>query len=78
MTSEEILREIAALPAEVRNEIEDFVAFLRERYKRATSSSDLAVTDLESEEFIGMWADRDEMSDSTAWVRGVRDKHWAN
>ena len=78
MTSEEILREIAALPAEVRNEIEDFVAFLRERYKRATSSSDLAVTGLESEEFIGMWADRDEMSDSTAWVRGIRDKHWAN
>ena len=78
MTSEEILREIAALPVEARNEIEDLVAFLRERYKRAKSSSDLAVTDLEYEEFIGMWADRDEMTDSTAWVRGIRDKHWAN
>ena len=78
MTSEEILREIAALPAEVRNEIEDFVAFLRERYKRTPSSSDSAVTDLESEEFVGMWVDRDEMTDSTAWVRGIRDKHWAN
>ena len=78
MTSEEILREIAALPAEARNEIEDFVAFLRERYKRTLSSSDSAVTSLESEEFIGMWADRDEMTDSTAWVRGIRDKHWAN
>lgn len=76
MTSEEILREIAALPAEARNEIEDFVAFLRERYKRAKSSS--AVLSLESEEFIGMWADRDDMSNSTGWVRSVRDKHWAN
>ena len=78
MTNEEMLREIAAPPVEARNEIEDFVAFLRERYKRTPSSSDSAVTDLESEEFVGMWVDRDEMTDSTAWVRGIRDKHWAN
>ena len=33
MTSEEILREIAFLPVEAQRQIEDYVAFLRERYK---------------------------------------------
>lgn len=31
---------------------------------------------IEHEPFVGMWRDREEMSDSTAWVREVRKKHW--
>ncbi len=26
--------------------------------------------------FVGMWKDRKEMCDSTAWVRRLRDKEW--
>ncbi len=33
MTNEEILREINSLPLEAQRQIEDFVSFLRERYK---------------------------------------------
>lgn len=78
MTSEEIIREIASLPAEARREIEDLVARLRERYRFAKAPKSAAASGLETEEFIGMWSDRGEMTDSSAWVRGVRDKHWAN
>ncbi|MGB7200809.1 MAG: DUF2281 domain-containing protein [Pyrinomonadaceae bacterium] len=74
MTSEEIIKEIASLPAEARREIEDFVAFLRARY----ASRKPPAKKFESEEFFGIWRDRDEMTDSTAWVRSVREKHWAN
>lgn len=76
MTSEEILKQIASLPAEARHEIELLLARLRERYSKVSNSA--TATDLETEEFIGMWRDRDEMTDSCAWVRGIRDKHWAN
>ena len=74
MTSEEMIKEMASLPAEAKREVEDFVAFLRARYASRQPSG----KNFESEEFFGIWSDRDEMTDSTAWVRSVREKHWAN
>lgn len=76
MTSEEMLKEIASLPTEARREIEDFVARLRDRYRRSMNSS--AEGDLASEPFIGMWSDREDMKDSSVWVRSIRKKHWRN
>ncbi|MEM7536095.1 MAG: hypothetical protein AAF639_28190 [Chloroflexota bacterium] len=32
--------------------------------------------DLANEPFVGMWKDREEMKDSTAWVREVRQTQW--
>lgn len=76
MTNEEILREINSLPIEAQRQIEDFVAFLRQRYKSA-SFAETSTTDLTAEEFIGMWRDREDLRDSTAWVRNVRQSHWS-
>jgi hypothetical protein len=33
-------------------------------------------TPIEDEPFIGMWRDREDMSDSTDWVRQVRAEQW--
>ena len=75
MTNEEILREINSLPPEAQRQIEDFISFLRERYgisqRKAAPSSDL-----ESEAFVGMWRDREDMRDSSTWVRNIRKSHW--
>lgn len=74
MTNEEMLREIGSLPPEGQRLVESFVAFLRQRYTQpATLASDAAWQD---ETFIGMWGDRDEMTDSSAWVRGMRESEW--
>lgn len=73
MRNEEILREINSLPVEAQRQITDFISFLRERYK---SPAPKIVPDLETEAFIGMWRDREEMRDSSAWVRNVRETHW--
>jgi hypothetical protein len=74
VTDEEILREINSLPPEAQRQLQDFVSFLRERYR--SSQPKLApLPDLESEAFVGMWRDRDEMSDSSAWVRSIRQSH---
>lgn len=75
MTNEEILREINALPLEAQRQIEDFIAFLRERYK-SPQPQNTPVVDLETEAFVGMWRDREDMHDSSAWVRNVRETHW--
>lgn len=37
---------------------------------------DLMPPDIRDEPFIGMWHDRPEMSDSSAWVRGLRLGEW--
>ncbi len=75
MTNEEILREINSLPLEAQRQIEDFVAFLRQRYQ-SSLPVETARTDLTAEEFIGMWRDREDLQDSTTWVRNVRQSHW--
>ncbi|MBA4124373.1 MAG: hypothetical protein H0X72_18170 [Acidobacteria bacterium] len=76
MTNEEILREINSLPLEAQRQIEDFVFFLRERYKSPQPES-IPASDLQTEAFVGMWRDREDISDSSAWVRSVRETHWS-
>ncbi len=76
MTNEEILREIVSLPPEGQRLVESFVAFLRQRYSMPVAQP--PISGLESESFIGMWRDRDDMRDSSAWVRGVRQSEWGN
>jgi hypothetical protein len=76
MTSEEILREIKSLPLEAQRQIEDFIVFLRERYKNS-SPGDSPASDLKTEAFVGMWRDREDLRDSSAWVRSTRETHWS-
>jgi len=75
MTNEEILREINALPLEAQRQIEEFIFFLRERYQSLPPKT-APTSELTTEAFVGMWRDREDMQDSTAWVRHVREKHW--
>ena len=72
MTSEEMLKQIAALPVGARREIEDAIARVKAVYIKLETSQ----TKFEDEAFFGIWSDRDEMADSTAWVRSIREKHW--
>ena len=75
MTNEEILREINSLPLEAKRHLEDFVSFLRDRYKTSQPKT-VPASDLETEAFVGMWRDREDMQDSSAWVRKLRETHW--
>ena len=74
MTNEEIIREFSALPLEARREVEDFSVFLRQRYGRQTETT--ANGDLSKERFVGMWKDRADMRDASAYVRKLRESEW--
>lgn len=75
MMNEDILREINSLPPEAQRQLEGFIAYLRDRYKEAQPKI-APTSDLEAEAFVGMWRDREDMRDSSAWVRNVRQSHW--
>ncbi len=76
MESSEIAREIASLPPEAQKQVADFVAFLRTRYSTKRGRRREKQTSLADEPFIGMWRDRWEMQDSSAWVRELREREW--
>ena len=74
MTNKEIIREFSALPPEARRKVEDFIALLRERYQEKTER---AVNDnLTEENFVGMWRNREDMRNSSTFVREIRRNEW--
>jgi hypothetical protein len=76
MTQQQLLEEFASLPTEAQHQVADFVAFLRQMYKVAQPAAPARSTELVDEPFVGMWQDRADVSDSTAWVRESRKSEW--
>ena len=73
MNTSVLTKEIDLLPPEEKREVLDFVAFLRSRCRPAEK---LRKGVLSKESFVGMWRGRDDMSDSSGWVRRVRRDEW--
>ena len=76
MEAANIVREIASLPPEAQKQVLDFIAFLKARYPTTHPVREMRRTKLADEPFIGMWRDREDMQDSTAWVRSLRQREW--
>jgi len=72
MEAANIAREIESLPPEAQKQVVDFVAFLKARYPIRPRARKTRQVSLADEPFIGMWRDREDMRDSTAWVHGLR------
>ncbi len=76
MEATNLIRDIGSLPPEAQKQVSDFVAFLKTRYPPQQRARKAKRTKLADEPFIGMWRDRDDMRDSTAWVRRLRVSEW--
>ncbi len=72
MIAKNVIEEIESLPVEAQKEVVDFISFLRTRYVRKHNRK---TTKTESG-FIGMWKNRDDLKDSVAVVRSLRDSEW--
>jgi hypothetical protein len=70
---ETIVRELKVLPPEKQRQVYDFICFLIHRSKSVKSCAKAAGKKLTDEPFIGIWKDREDMKDSTAWVRRIRN-----
>ena len=75
--NKDISRDINVLPPEAQRQLEDFIIFLRWRYQPSLLTKTADTSDLATEEFVDMWRDREDMRDSTAWIRKVRQSHWS-
>ena len=74
MKRDQIWNELMKLPPEVQQQVFDFITFLRSRYvsdQKAETKKKLS-----EESFIGMWQDRQDMTDSSEWVRNIRQQEW--
>jgi hypothetical protein len=76
MEAANIINEIASLPPEAQKQIADFIAFIKTRYSVKQTNLKSKRISLKDEPFIGMWRDRKDMSDSSAWVRKLRKSEW--
>ena len=72
------LREIDSLPPEAQRELEEFIESLHQRYGNLPPTEQSANSNLRGEGFVGMWQDRSEVSDSSEWVRKLRESEWGN
>ncbi|WP_414541977.1 hypothetical protein [Nostoc sp. CCY0012] len=76
MSQSEFLNEFLSLPVEAQRQVIDFIAFLRQKYTVIEPASQSPDIDLINHNFIGMWSDRQDLTDSTNWVRAVREREW--
>jgi hypothetical protein len=73
MREQKIWCEFDALPPDLQKQVADFVSFLRTRQTSSRVSKTTRRTKLAQELFIGMWRNRKDLQDSTAWVRKTRE-----
>ncbi|MEW5767403.1 MAG: DUF2281 domain-containing protein [bacterium] len=76
METSDILKEMASLPIEAQKQVVDFIALLKTRYSKGKVIPKTKRVILSDEPFIGMWRGREDMRDSTAWVRSLRRREW--
>ncbi|MBI5016196.1 MAG: DUF2281 domain-containing protein [Deltaproteobacteria bacterium] len=74
--TEKILRDFEDLPPEGQREVIDFLAFLKSRYGATKKSGRSRSFQLRTERFVGLWADREDLRDSSSWVRELRRREW--
>ncbi len=76
METTALVHNIASLAPEAQEQVSDFAAFLKTRYPAVQSGRKAKRIKLADEPFIGMWRDREDMKDSSAWVRRCRESEW--
>jgi hypothetical protein len=76
MEHEKIVNDISNLPPEAQRQVVDFIAFLKKRYKRSEEEKENKPINFINEPFIGIWKDREDMKNSSSWLRKVRKAEW--
>lgn len=76
MNREVLLEEFSELPEAAQQQVLDYIAFLRTRYGIKEGEPLAQAGDWGSEPFVGIWRDRQDMQDSSRWVRESRQGDW--
>lgn len=69
MEQNNVISEFDTLPPEAQRQVIDFIAFLQTRYQPAKRERVKTKVSIADEKFVGIWRNREEMRDSSVWVR---------
>ena len=77
----QIQQDLSGLPEDMLQEVWDFAMFLQEKRKqhgvlRRIKTKQVNNQSLSAEPFIGIWKNRQEMTDSSEWVKQLRQEEW--
>ena len=75
-TQQELFKAFDSLPIEAQRQALNFIAFLQQTYAPAIKPQKTEI-DWVNDPFIGMWQERQDMDDSTTWVRNIRENEWS-
>ena len=79
MSEKELIKQIKRLSSEAQQEAADFVEILSKKYLSKPEETDSTKKkSIVENSFRGVWKDRDDLQDSTKWVRELRKSRWAN
>lgn len=79
MSEKELIKRIKQLPSEAQQEAANFVEFLTKKYiQKPEETGSPKQKSILQNPFRGIWKDRDDLKDSTKWVRELRKSRWAN
>jgi hypothetical protein len=77
MENRSLVEDFNELPPEAQKQVLDFIAFLQTRYQPISyKKKSKPKAKLAEESFIGLWRNREDMQDSSAWVRRIRASEW--
>lgn len=76
MSNEDVLSQFNSLPPEGQRQVIELIASLHQRYGSSKATNNQSSVELTEEGFIGMWRDRDDLQDSTTWLRNNREREW--
>jgi hypothetical protein len=72
------IRLINSLAQIVNSLTEEERKVLESKLSHCHHSSEIASSNFQDEPFIGMWNNREDITDSSQWVRQIRQQQWMN
>lgn len=76
MSEATISKKLKQLPPEARKQARDFVDFLYQRYVKSDKKKKSGKNSIAESSFFGIWEEREDLKDSSEWVRNVRKSQW--
>jgi len=76
MQAEQLWNDFTALPEDAQKQVTDLITFLRQSTNKIKPMLQAERISLKEEPFVGMWKNRDDLKDSTEWVRNLRESEW--
>jgi hypothetical protein len=75
MENEGFYNKFESLPIEAQKQVLTFIDFLQKRYE-SKGKKTREMKPVTNKKFVGLWENREDLKDSSTWIRNLRKKEW--